>query len=65
MIATAGHAGARFGFRHLWVTAFGTLCTVFVVEMSGRFEPERPRVGARKDEMERFGRALTRAGVSD
>ncbi|HYC31675.1 MAG TPA: divalent metal cation transporter [Gemmatimonadales bacterium] len=37
MIATAGQAGARFGFRHLWVIAFGTLCTIFLVEMSGRF----------------------------
>ena len=37
MIATAAQAGALFGFRHLWVIALGTLCTIFLVEMSGRF----------------------------
>ena len=37
MIATASQAGALFGFRHLWVIALGTLCTIFLVEMSGRF----------------------------
>ena len=36
MIATASQAGALFGFRHLWVI-LGTLCTIFLVEMSGRF----------------------------
>jgi Mn2+/Fe2+ NRAMP family transporter len=37
MIATASQAGALFGFRHLWVIGLGTLCTIFLVEMSGRF----------------------------
>ena len=37
MIATAGQAGARYGFRLLWVIALGTLCTIALVEMSGRF----------------------------
>jgi Mn2+/Fe2+ NRAMP family transporter len=37
MIATAAQAGALFGFRHLWVIALGTLCTIFLAEMSGRF----------------------------
>lgn len=37
MIATASQAGALFGFRHLWVIALGTVCTIFLVEMSGRF----------------------------
>jgi Mn2+/Fe2+ NRAMP family transporter len=35
-IATSSEAGARFGFRLLWALAFGTLCIVFLVEMSGR-----------------------------
>ena len=35
-IATNAAAGANFGFRLLWVTAFGTLCAIFLVEMSGR-----------------------------
>src|SRR5919204_325386 len=35
--ATASQAGARFGFRLLWVIALGTLCTIYLVEMSGRF----------------------------
>lgn len=35
-IATSAEAGANFGFRLLWATAFGTLCIIFLVEMSGR-----------------------------
>jgi Mn2+/Fe2+ NRAMP family transporter len=36
-IATTAQAGALFGFRQLWVVALGTLCAIFLVEMSGRF----------------------------
>ncbi|MGB8508631.1 MAG: Nramp family divalent metal transporter [Pyrinomonadaceae bacterium] len=35
-IATGAQAGAAFGFRLLWVVALGTLCVMFLVEMSGR-----------------------------
>ena len=35
-IATSAQAGARFGFRLLWAVALGTLCLIFLVEMSGR-----------------------------
>ncbi len=35
-IATNAQAGARFGYRLLWATAFGTLCIIFLVEMAGR-----------------------------
>jgi Mn2+/Fe2+ NRAMP family transporter len=35
-IATSAAAGANFGARLLWVTAFGTLCIIFLIEMSGR-----------------------------
>lgn len=35
-IATNAAAGANFGSRLLWVTALGTLCVIFLVEMSGR-----------------------------
>jgi Mn2+/Fe2+ NRAMP family transporter len=36
-IATTAQAGSVYGFRHLWVVALGTLCVIFLVEMSGRF----------------------------
>lgn len=36
-IATSSQAGAEFGYRHLWVIALGTLCVIFLTEMSGRF----------------------------
>jgi Mn2+/Fe2+ NRAMP family transporter len=35
-IATAAQAGALFGFAHLWVIVFGTICVVALLEMSGR-----------------------------
>ena len=35
-IATNAAAGANFGVRLLWVTAFGTLCIIFLTEMTGR-----------------------------
>lgn len=35
-IATSAQAGAQFGFALLWVIALGTLCLIFLVEMSGR-----------------------------
>ncbi|HEX8169409.1 MAG TPA: divalent metal cation transporter [Thermoanaerobaculia bacterium] len=35
-IATTAEAGAKFGARLVWSLAFGTLCVVFLVEMSGR-----------------------------
>jgi Mn2+/Fe2+ NRAMP family transporter len=35
-IATAAQAGAAFGFQLIWVVLLGTLCVIFLVEMSGR-----------------------------
>src|SRR3982750_742637 len=35
-IATAAQAGAAFGFQLLWPIALGTLCIIFLLEMSGR-----------------------------
>src|SRR5690348_11951853 len=35
-IATAAQAGALFGFQLLWPIALGTLCLIFLIEMSGR-----------------------------
>ena len=35
-IATAAQAGAQFGFELLWAILLGTICVVFLVEMSGR-----------------------------
>ncbi len=35
-IATAAQAGAAFGFQLAWVIALGTVCVIFLVEMSGR-----------------------------
>ena len=35
-LATSAQAGAEFGFQLLWVIALGTLCLIFLVEMSGR-----------------------------
>jgi Mn2+/Fe2+ NRAMP family transporter len=35
-IATSAQAGSEFGLRLLWVLALGTLCLIFLVEMSGR-----------------------------
>jgi Mn2+/Fe2+ NRAMP family transporter len=35
-IATAAQAGAAFGFQLMWAVVLGTLCVIFLVEMSGR-----------------------------
>jgi NRAMP (natural resistance-associated macrophage protein)-like metal ion transporter len=35
-IATAVQAGAAFKFQLIWVVALGTICVIFLVEMSGR-----------------------------
>jgi len=35
-IATAVQAGASFKFQLLWVVLLGTICVIFLVEMSGR-----------------------------
>jgi Mn2+/Fe2+ NRAMP family transporter len=36
-IATSAQAGAAFGYALLWALALGTVCVIFLVEMSGRF----------------------------
>jgi len=36
-IATSSQAGAAFGYSLLWALALGTVCVIFLVEMSGRF----------------------------
>ncbi|MGY5811727.1 Nramp family divalent metal transporter [Rhizobium sp. LEGMi198b] len=36
-IATASQAGAAYGFTPLWAIMLGTICVIFLVEMSGRF----------------------------
>jgi Mn2+/Fe2+ NRAMP family transporter len=55
-IATSAQAGAGYGFRLLWAVALGTLCLVFLIEMSGRLaavsrhtiaDAVRERFGAR------------------
>ncbi len=35
-VTTAAQAGASYGFQLLWAIALGTLCLIFLVEMSGR-----------------------------
>ena len=35
-IATSAQAGAAFGFRLLWAVVLGTVCLIFLIEMSGR-----------------------------
>ncbi len=35
-VTTAAQAGASFGYQLLWPIALGTLCLIFLVEMSGR-----------------------------
>jgi Mn2+/Fe2+ NRAMP family transporter len=35
-IATTAQAGAAFGFRLIWAVVLGTICVIFLVEMSGR-----------------------------
>jgi Mn2+/Fe2+ NRAMP family transporter len=36
-VTTAAQAGAAFGYQLLWAILLGTLCLIFLVEMSGRF----------------------------
>jgi Mn2+/Fe2+ NRAMP family transporter len=35
-IATAAEAGSSFQFQLIWAIALGTICVIFLVEMSGR-----------------------------
>jgi Mn2+/Fe2+ NRAMP family transporter len=35
-IATTAQAGSAFGFKLLWAVLLGTVCVIFLVEMSGR-----------------------------
>lgn len=35
-IATAAEAGTSFGFQLIWVILLGTICVIFLLEMSGR-----------------------------
>jgi Mn2+/Fe2+ NRAMP family transporter len=35
-IATAAQAGAGFGYQLIWPIALGTICVIFLIEMSGR-----------------------------
>jgi Mn2+/Fe2+ NRAMP family transporter len=35
-VTTSAQAGAQFGYQLLWPILFGTICLVFLVEMSGR-----------------------------
>ena len=35
-VTTAAQAGAAFGYELLWAILLGTLCLIFLVEMSGR-----------------------------
>ncbi|MVA82240.1 divalent metal cation transporter [Agrobacterium vitis] len=37
LIATSAQAGAAFGFQLIWAVILGTICLIFLVEMSGRF----------------------------
>ena len=55
-IATSAQAGARYGFQLLWAVGIGTLCLIFLTEMSGRLaavsrhtvaDAVRERFGAR------------------
>jgi Mn2+/Fe2+ NRAMP family transporter len=36
-VTTAAQAGASFGYKLLWAILLGTICLIFLVEMSGRF----------------------------
>src|SRR5689334_23980703 len=36
VLATSLQAGARFGYRLIWATLLGTVCAIFLTEMSGR-----------------------------
>ena len=53
-VTTSAQAGAQFGYQLLWPLLFGTICLVFLVEMSGRLAAvsKHTVVGAMR---ERFG----------
>jgi Mn2+/Fe2+ NRAMP family transporter len=53
-LATSAQAGAAFGFQLIWAIALGTICLIFLVEMSGRLAAvsKQPLAGAMRD---RFG----------
>jgi hypothetical protein len=53
-VTTSAQAGAQFGYQLLWPLLFGTICLVFLVEMSGRLAAvtRHSVVGAMR---ERFG----------
>ena len=36
-VTTAAQGGASFGYKLLWAILLGTICLIFLVEMSGRF----------------------------
>ncbi len=50
----AAQAGAAFGFQLIWAIVLGTICLIFLVEMSGRLAAvsKQPLAGAMRD---RFG----------
>jgi Mn2+/Fe2+ NRAMP family transporter len=64
-IATAAEAGSSFRFQLIWAVLLGTICVIFLVEMSGRFAAVSHHTI--KDAMrERFGpRVFTSTLVSD
>ncbi|HET9776518.1 MAG TPA: divalent metal cation transporter, partial [Gemmatimonadaceae bacterium] len=35
-VVTAAQAGANYGYKLLWAILLGTICLIFLVEMSGR-----------------------------
>lgn len=53
-LATSAQAGAAFGFQLIWAVVLGTLCLVFLIEMSGRLAAvsKKTLAGAMR---ERFG----------
>jgi Mn2+/Fe2+ NRAMP family transporter len=53
-LATSAQAGAAFGFQIIWAIVLGTICLIFLVEMSGRLAAvsKQPLAGAMRD---RFG----------
>ncbi len=53
-LATSAQAGAAFGYQLLWAIVLGTVCLIFLVEMSGRLAAvsKQPLAGAMR---ERFG----------
>jgi len=53
-LATSAQAGAAFGYQLIWAIVLGTICLIFLVEMSGRLAAvsKQPLAGAMRD---RFG----------